>query len=223
MKIINCIQGSPEWRQARCGVVTASRFADLMTQPRSKADRENGTLSRVADAYLNELIGERISGKPAEVVNSKILEHGTLWEPQARECYQDRYGVAVEQVGFITDDSGRVGVSVDGLVSDDVGVEIKCRWSSREHIKTIRDDVLPKDHWWQVQGGLWVTGRKEWHYVSYDPHMEDEFRAAFFRIVVPRCEESIAKLSHAVAKFLAVLDEEQARVEERLGLHVNIY
>ena len=217
MKIINCIQGSDEWRQARCGVVTASRFADVMTQPRAKAAKERGDLSTTAESYLNELIGERLSGEPADTINHKILQWGTDHEPIARALYEQRYGVDVQQTGFVTDDEGLVGCSTDGHVGDDIGIEIKCRWTSREHIKTIRAGIVPDEYIWQVQGGMWVTNRPEWHFISYDPRMPD-FKKAFYRIIVKRDEQLITELSHAVAKFLAKLDEEQERVEECLQL-----
>ena len=276
MKIINCIQGSDEWRQARCGVVTASRFADVMTGMTTKRSwnltfnghrvnkltekqgnlvallKTNGEmpeadllteadctasplknlerrelvhcteyphwqLSKTAESYLNELIGERLSGEPADTINHKILQWGTDHEPIARDLYERRYGVDVEQTGLITDDGRLVGCSVDGLVGDDIGIEIKCRWTSREHIKTIRAGAVPDEYIWQVQGGMWITNRPEWHFISYDPRMPD-FTKAFYRIVVNRDEQQIKELSHAVAAFLAKLDEEQERVEECLQL-----
>ena len=33
-------QRSTEWRMMRIGVCTTSRFADIMTEPRSKVDKE---------------------------------------------------------------------------------------------------------------------------------------------------------------------------------------
>jgi len=41
-------QRSVEWRKLRCGDVTASRFCDVMTDPRTKAARENNESSEKA-------------------------------------------------------------------------------------------------------------------------------------------------------------------------------
>ena len=38
--------GTDEWKDARRGRVTASRFGDVMTEPRAKAAKESGQMRR---------------------------------------------------------------------------------------------------------------------------------------------------------------------------------
>src|SRR5262245_31952229 len=88
------IQGSPEWRQARCGKVGASRMADIMARTKSGygASRKN---------YAAELIVERLTGIPNEGFTNAAMQWGTATEPQARAAYQFHYERRVTEVGFI--------------------------------------------------------------------------------------------------------------------------
>ena len=45
MRVVNCgLQGSPEWKAARCGLITASRISDVLSfnQPSASVAKENG-------------------------------------------------------------------------------------------------------------------------------------------------------------------------------------
>ena len=54
-------QGSPAWHAMRLGRVTASRFADVLTEPRATVAKLNGELSRTAKSYLLDLLAEAYS------------------------------------------------------------------------------------------------------------------------------------------------------------------
>ncbi len=47
-------QGSEEWHQLRVARPTASRFKDILTKPRNKAD----SMSQTAKSYLSECFAE---------------------------------------------------------------------------------------------------------------------------------------------------------------------
>ena len=112
-------QGSEEWFAARLGKVTASRFADVMTNPQSKADKQAGKLSGTADTYLNEVIGEIITERTASMPDMKSMQWGNDHEEMAREVYEARTGNKVSQVGFVEIKGRDIGCSPDGLVGDD--------------------------------------------------------------------------------------------------------
>ena len=63
---------------------------------------------------------------------------------------------------------GVAGASPDGLVGDDGLLEFKCPMAGKHLTYLFRDEV-PKDYVLQVQGQLWVTGRKWCDFVSYCP------------------------------------------------------
>jgi hypothetical protein len=60
---------------------------------------------------------------------------------------------------------------------------------------------LDDDYWYQVQGSLWVTGRKIWHLVAFDPRFKEEYQLHVVKIA--RHEESIRMLSERVENAIA--------------------
>ena len=206
-------QGTLEWKQARLGMITASRFADVMTQPRSKRDKEAGKLSGTAENYLYELVGEYFTRIPVELPSFKALQWGKDHEDEARLCYEAFRGVSVEQVGFVSIPGMRIGCSPDGLVGDDGGIELKCPYTTREHMRTTYTNLVPPEYEWQVQGNMLVTGRQWWDYVSFDPRFtdEDSIDMALHVIRVERDEDRIWKLRKALYSFENILNEKIQR------------
>jgi putative phage-type endonuclease len=153
-------QQSAEWRQARIGMVTGSRFADVLDKIKSGlpgAKRKN---------YLYEVVAERLTGKPAEHYVNAAMEHGTETEPLARAAYEAKTGALVEETGFLHHKTlAWVGGSVDGFVGEDGIVEIKCP-TTQTHIKTLLAQEC--EHLPQIQGYLWITGRQWADFVSFD-------------------------------------------------------
>jgi putative phage-type endonuclease len=202
------IQGSPEWLQARCGFVTASRFSDVLTDARSKS----ATLSKTAESYLLELLGERLSGQPVQQGESFAMRWGTENEPRARDRYEWHTGSVVTQVGFLPHATEEwVGCSPDGLVGDDGVIEIKCPLTYREHVRVLESRSCPAEHMPQVMGELWVTGRQWCDFVSYHPLMRDRHMIAVVR--VERDEEYVRDLADRVCRFRDLVQERLAKVE----------
>lgn len=157
MKIIDCIQGSPEWFAARCGIPTASDFDKIIDA--------NGKQSRGRQKYMYRLAGERVAGKPEDSYQNGAMLRGTIMEAEARAFYELISDVKVETVGFCS--VGKYGASPDGLVHEGA-IEIKCP-SIAVHVSYLIDRKLPTDYFQQVQGGLLVTGQKWCDFVSYYP------------------------------------------------------
>lgn len=184
MKILQADQGTQEWLEARLGRPSASQFCKLVTTA--------GKPSASADDYISELIAERITGEREPIYVNEWMQRGTELEPEARATYEFIHGVDVEEVGFILDDSGEFGCSPDGLVGEDGGVEFKCP-SPKNHIAWSRKGVCPSKHYAQVQGCLYITGRKWWDFMSYHPEMKP------FIVRVERDEEFIEKLAEQIS------------------------
>ena len=211
-------QGLPAWHAARLGKVTASRFKDVMTQPRSKAAREAGELSGTARSYMLELVAESLTGEAQGITKpTAAMQWGTDNEPAARSLYERRTGTAVRQVGFISHPLHEsIGGSPDGLVGEFSGVEIKCPFNTAIHLGYILGRELPKDHVAQVQGLLWITGRDWWDFVSYDPRIRD-LNLALWVHRVERDADYIDRLDKAVFAFLDTYLETLCTLKEREG------
>ena len=196
MKIIECIQGSEEWKAVRRGKATSSRFAKVMAKqrdPKKAGERKK---------YMLQLAAERLTGVTKVSYESKAMERGTELEPEARAYYAALTGTEVQEVGFckLSED---VGGSPDGLIGEDGGLEIKCVYTTT-HIKTILSNKMPTTHIPQVQGNMWITGRKWWDFASYDPDMKSQ---KMFIVRQYRNEEYIDNLKTETERFAKELDE----------------
>jgi hypothetical protein len=201
-RIIECAQGTPEWLAARCGVATASRFGAIMATIKSgeAAERRN---------YRTDLVVERLTGRPLDSFTTAAMKQGIEREPLARLAYESHTGNLVEEVGFCRLEELDAGASPDGLIDDDGGLEIKCP-ERTAHLRYLQQDMEPPEYTWQIQGGLWITGRKFWDFVSFNPDFPEHLQLIVRRI--PRNEEAIRKLAAEVERFLREVDAEVARV-----------
>lgn len=195
IEIIDCDQGSESWFQARLGCVTGTGFSQVLNK---KTGRKT---------YMLKLLGERMTGVPAYSYHNKYMDDGKETEPLAREAYEILTSTEVVQVGFVKS-AEWIGCSPDGLIDDDGLLEIKCPIPST-HCKYILGSRMPAVYRPQVQGNLWVTGRKWADVVSYVPTMANQ---QLWRIRVRRDEEYIAELSKEVDKFLKELSELEHKI-----------
>ena len=164
-------QGSPVWHQSRIGLVSGSRFKDILTDPRSKTDKEAGILSATAESYMLELVAMILTDQSPEI-KAAALDWGHENEPKARLEYEFIYDVDVAETGMFVRDCRKIGASPDGLIGDDGMIEIKCPFNTVNHLRTVIDCQMPKEHIPQVQGNLWINGRKWCDFISYDPRVK---------------------------------------------------
>ncbi len=188
--IHNCEQGSDEWLQIRLGKITASHFSDVLAQGTGKTRKD----------YMIKLATEQLTKLPNETYSNAYMQWGTETEPEARVYYEYLYDVAVDQVGFVELNEW-VGCSPDGLVGEDGLIEIKCP-KSTTHVSTILDDKMQTCYKSQVQGQLWVTGRKWCDWISFDPRVTNN---PCFVVRVPRDEKYISALELVVEQFIKEL------------------
>lgn len=153
-------QKSDEWYKIRCGRMTGSKFAAIMSTGKGRED------------LIRDLAWERYTGKCIEGFSNSAMQRGIELEPEARDWYVFVSGNHVSEEGFIHHpEIPNVGISPDGLVGDDGLIEIKCPMH-RAHIEAVEKKKLPSQYRWQVQGQLWVTQRKWLDFISYHPEHE---------------------------------------------------
>jgi hypothetical protein len=163
------------------------------------------------------LVCDRLYGTPKEEISSRSLEWGTEAEPFARKAYEEETGLIVKDAPFVKHSLNPfVGASPDGLVGDDGGIEGKAPKDRKIHIRTFSEG-MPANHLPQVQGCMWVTGRKWWDFISFDPRPEahPEFRLYIQRI--QRDDIYIAKLEETVSAFLAEVNVTVTEMLEKIG------
>ena len=202
MKVIDCVQGTEKWLQARAGIPTASNFSKIITP--------TGKPSKSAESYMHSLIAERLLGHPLTEYVSFYMERGSQMEAEAVSCYEFLKDVETEAVGFVTNDAGTIGASPDRFVGDDGALEIKCPapWT---HVGYLLAKPVDKKYYPQLQGQLWVTERDWVDNESYCPGLPEAL------VRVDRDEEYISKLSATVTAFSEVLESTLAELKERIG------
>lgn len=201
MKFIECPQGSAEWLAARSGKITASCFADAISVCQKKsAARDPGDPTAVAERYAADLAIERISGQPhGEPPKAWVLERGHEMEAHARRIYEGRTGAFVTEAGICVTDDGAFGYSTDGLVDDDGLIEIKAPIDSTKILAMWQTgDTSEYDH--QMQGGMWITGRKWCDFIMYVPDLAAVGKDLFVKRVF-RDDAFIDDMAARLVKF----------------------
>lgn len=193
-------QGSIEWFEARLGIPTASRFKDILTG--------TGKLSSSSEKYMNELLAEMIAGKPLETFKSEWMERGNELEQEAADMYSFLKEIDVQKAGFVVHKDRLAGASPDRFISDDGLLEIKCP-APHTHVDYLLRNKIDIAYVPQVQGQLWITGRKWCDWFSYHPDMPSVC------VRVERDEDYIAKLEEVIRAFNERLSDKKNLLIER--------
>lgn len=207
MKIIECVQGQPEWLAVRLGRPTASRADQLLTPKTRKP-------AAARFKYRAELLAEWLLGYPLDGGSSVWMERGSELEAEARKWYAFDRGVDVREVGFLLTDDERYGGSPDGLIGDDGIIEIKVP-SAVVHVgRMLGED---HEHNGQCQALLYVSARSWVDLISYNPVLPPVVTR------IERDEAYIAALAEVIDSFVAGLELDKAALAEyrnpvRLGM-----
>lgn len=201
MRAIDCVQGSPDWKAARCGKITASRICDVMARIKKgeAKDREN---------YRNELVAERLTGVSDDgAFQTRWLREGKENEPVARTAYELATGNFLDQYGFVLHPTlDFSGASPDGIYGTTGGVQLKCP-KSTTHIRWMEDGRVPAEH---VDQMMWEMRccELEWlDFASFDPRMKDEGMRLFVPPRLVRDEKRIAEIESEVIRFEGKIQE----------------
>ncbi|MGH9644412.1 MAG: lambda exonuclease family protein [Terriglobales bacterium] len=192
------VQGSDEWRAARCGIPTSSDFDAIL------AKGKGGGESKMRRTLMLRLIGEQITGQPEESYSNGFLERGKAQEPDARNMYaflHDEF--EPEIVGFIR--NGQIGCSPDSLLGPSGMLEIKTRMA-RLQLELLLAGEVPPEHKAQIQGQLLVAEREWVAFMSFSPGIKP------FIAMVYRDEPYIARLKIEILDFLAEMETLKVRL-----------
>ncbi len=198
-------QGSEEWLQARCGLLTASEMKHIITPTLKIANNDKSR------SHLYELLAQRITGYVEPSYISDDMLRGRDDELRAKQAYEENFAPVVD-AGFITNDKFGfvIGYSPDGLVGDDGLIECKSR-RQKYHVETILTHAPPEEHVIQLQTGLLVSERKWIDYVSYCGGLPME------TIRVYPCAKIQDAIVSAATEFEAKMQEKMAEYKFALS------
>jgi len=198
-------QGSQDWLDLRCGMLTASNVGKLLTAGGQIANNETSR------ALTETLVAERLTGCVEYVHPSFDMQRGSMDESYARDLYREQHAPVLE-VGFATNTfmGHTLGASPDGLVGERGGLEIKSP-KAKTHLRTILTDEVPPEHLPQIQASMLVLEREWWDFESY---------AGGWPIYVKRVYADVVWQTTILAA-LAQFEENAARMEadyrDRMG------
>lgn len=212
MKIIVCEQGSAEWHRARAGCITASMFGEA--RAKLKSGSRKGEPTEKALDYAFRLAVERIGGEPLDNgFETWQMRRGHELEPQARMEHELQTGLIVQRAGFVTTDDNCFGASADGLIGEDGVSEYKC-FIAPEKLRSFHIDNDASGIFDQVQGVLWITGRKWAHIGMYCPALEPAGKQLWWR-EFKRDEAFIEELEDDLLQFKLLVDQFEAKLREQ--------
>ncbi len=199
-------QQSAEWFAAKAGKVSASRLADVMAKIKTgeAATRRN---------YKTEIVCERLTGFKTESFTTKAMTDGIEREPIARALFESRFGVIVDEVGFIDHPTiPNSGASPDGLIGSDGLLEIKCP-NRATHLEYFLDGVPPAKYIPQMMWQMASTGRKWCDFASYSPDFPEHLQ--LFVVRLHRDDDKIREMESEVMKFLSEVEEILTKLKDK--------
>jgi len=213
-EIRKVVDGLTEQMQAYVNAIRLDNMsqADAMEKAKYKAKPKSARIERAlagekvgdytsaAKDYAFRLAVERITGLPLDGgFSTWAMKRGNELEPEARLLHEQRIGVMIEQAGFVKSKCGRFGASADGLIAPEGGSEYKCLVDPARMRQVIVEQDL-SEFMDQMQGGMWITGRKWWHYGLYCPDLKEAGKDLILHHVA-RDDEYIAALEADVVAF----------------------
>ncbi|MEL4307409.1 lambda exonuclease family protein [Joostella sp. CR20] len=177
------------WEVKRLGMITGSNFGKLVVKSK---DRKSFTLStnKTAQTLIYKIAWERLlksgnisNGLGRLNISSREMEHGNDYEGKAIEKYIERTGNKVKSAQEFIRFDEFIGGTPDGFVNDDGLIEVKSPWNGGNHLYSLLENkIYNEDHFYQIQGYLWITDREWCDYITFDPDLIDELQLNVIRV-----------------------------------------
>lgn len=136
-------------------IIRASQLGRLMTDPKTKADKEAGLLGETAQSLVEEIVIKNKYGYEEPLMTDDIMK-GLLCEQDGIALVQKIKGgdfrLKNEETFKNEYISGTPDIILSGKIED-----IKCSSTLKTFIKA----EASKLYWWQAQAYMWLTGIHE--------------------------------------------------------------
>jgi len=230
---ISVVGGLTDQQQTYCDAIKAGKTeaeamlaAGYKSKPRAEgieivlAGGDPSMPSAKAIGYAWTIAMEIIAREPLDdTFVTFAMRRGRELEPQARMVYECRTGALIEEVSLILTEDGRFGYSADGFRDDDGLIEIKCPLACDklgevwQHPEAAHLEYID-----QINGGLWITGRKYCDLIVYCPWLSPVGKDLFVKRI-HRDENAIELLESRLVRFMRLVDSfvEILRVPQKMS------
>lgn len=133
-------------------LIRCSSLGDLFTEPVSKADKEQGILSKTAKSHLVEVYARVLWGVERDIVTNAIRK--------GRAAEEDGITLLsrVDRKLYVKNDERKENEWLSGhadIVVDDEILDIKLSWDAFTFLPKLIESI-DKDYMYQLQGYMWL-------------------------------------------------------------------
>lgn len=207
-----------EFQKARIGKITASNFGMV------KKLKTSGQWGDMALSYLYDIIGEHLTGEPAEkFTGNKATDWGEMYEEEAIHAYTKRTGKKTQPAQVLKHPSLTwVGATPDRFVGEKGLIEAKCPLTFKNHLRTVITRAVPDEYLPQVYGQLWLSGREWCDFISYDPRIKKSpHNLAIVRVWRKEHSKGIANTEALITEFHELLLNKLEKLKVEPGQNFN--
>ena len=211
-------QNSPEWDEARLGLLTSSNMSKVMakagakkTEPENVVSSAGAALGDGAKKLALELALYQMTGVPSAAgFKSEVMDRGHEYEPIILKAYEDLHFCNVEHGGFYCNET--IGCSPDGRVGGNV-VEAKSRISHVHYANIIRNAMEPVSKW-QCISNVFLTGSEWIDFMSYCPDFPDEQKLFTYRLYQEDVSSEIQLMVDRIEVFMQYIEDIKENIQK---------
>ena len=199
------IQNSEEWFSLRLGKPTTSKFGVFMAN-------YGKAFGEPAIKYAFKLAKEQVTGlrDEDESYSNKHMENGHLYEPVAKQRYEEETFYTVENGGFCEHETYNAGGSPDGLITIfNGGIEIKSVIDYTQR-NTIKRNSFDPSYRWQLLGNMWLCDLEWIDFISYGYSYTEGKKLFTHRLKREDHLEDLEKIEPRLEMFLQQIKKEKA-------------
>lgn len=181
-------------------------------------DQSIGTVQKTEAAGASQLVEVYVRGLPFESrraeFSSAAMEWGVEHELEAVEQFESMTGIRVNHTGehqqFILSECGQWGGTPDGITFES-GIEVKCPESKTHllYLSVVDAETLKETeakYYWQIQAYMQLTGKRHWHFASYDPRFYVE-HLRLHHCVIERVDDDAALMLQRIELAVAARNQ----------------